>query len=66
MRSNLVVLTALSGILFARFHTVEQVSKGSFFSYDVIVVSKKKFQSRRKVNFKVVGLSTYNVETGTF
>ena len=43
-----VVLSVVSGILFARFPTVEQVSKGSFFSYDVIVVPKKSFSREGK------------------
>ena len=37
----LVVSMVVYGFLFAHFPTVEQVSKGSFFSYDVIVVPKK-------------------------
>ena len=36
-----VVSSVVSGFLFAHFPTVKQVSKGSFISYDVIVVPKK-------------------------
>ena len=42
-----VVLTVVSGILFARFLTVECISKSCSFFYDVLVVQKSSSRNRK-------------------